>query len=181
MITEEKEPMKDDSLTDVDAFEIGWGHCIVTEEEIHIEKDFKTGVKRWYEANRLFTLLVSGVLLYLVLSLIINRWIFSRIFAAFVFVVAIPISLLLLFVYFVYGFILGRKKNVINDSVIPLSAVEYVRFVDRPANGLYIVCVKNGTEYVAFVHFAERWYSVDEAMETAQTVFERRGISVHEE
>lgn len=95
-------------------------------------------IKRRYEGNRLFTLLIGGILLWLVLSLVIDQRVFSRIFVISVF----SITILIIFILVVVGFVQGRKKNVTNDSTIPLSAVEYVRFTDHPTTGLDIVYKK---------------------------------------
>jgi uncharacterized integral membrane protein len=169
--------MKDDPEMNIDTFKTGSGQCVVSDEEIRIEKSYKLLIKRRYEGNRRFTLLIAGVLLWLLLSLLINDGVFSRVFALLVFAIAVPLLLLIT----VVSIFQHRTRNITNDSVISLSAVESVRFTDSPT-GLFIEYMKNGDEVSVFVPFAQRWYSwVDDAIETAQTVFERRDIPIHGE
>ncbi len=150
------------------------GHCVLSDEELRINTSVHETVRRIYEGSKLFFFVSAIVVLWLVLSVIFDTFIFVRKIA----LVALGIGVFLgmgIGILWLFGVASG---NLTRDTVIPLKTI---KSVECSKEGIFPVILvnyqKNDSEVVRLLQFPYSWFShTDAEFEKAKNLFKQKGI-----
>lgn len=158
----------------MDSFKTKKGRCIITDDAIRLESPFLARFKRTYEGSKL---LFTGLMLlfgYMVVSLVVDQFIFWRAVAVWGIVLGI-IGIILRHLYIVV--FLDQTL----DDCIPLQAVTRVTINELPRPVLFVHYKKDGKAvYRAIPLPSARYDYTAQEVETAKETFARYGFPVEE-
>lgn len=157
----------------MDKFKTKKGWCLVSEEGIRLESPILTRFKRTYEGSKL---LFAGVMLlfgYMIVSLIIDWFIFWRPIVVWAILIAAVIAVLKR----VYIYFLDQTL----DDRIPLQAVTKVTLNEQSRPVFFVHYEKDGSAvYRAIPLPSSRYEYTRDEEEKAKRIFERYGFPVEE-
>lgn len=158
----------------MDSFKTKKGRCIITDNVIQLKSPFLARFKRTYEGSKL---LFTGVMLlfgYMVVSLIVDRFIFWRA------VVVWGITLGVIGIVLRHLYILVFLDQTLDDR-IPLQAVTKVTLNELPRPVFFVHYEKDGEAvYRAIPLPSSRYDYTEQEVATAKEIFARYGFPVEE-
>ena len=158
----------------MDSFKTKKGRCIITDDAIQLESPFLARFKRTYEGSKL---LFTGVMLlfgYVIVSLVVDRFIFWR--AVVVWGIILGVIVIILRHLYIVVFL-----DQTLDDRIPLQAVTRVTLNELPRPVFFVHYEKDGEAvYRAIPLPSARYDYTAQKVETAKETFARYGFPVEE-
>lgn len=159
-------------------FRINTGECIIEDDKLIIDISISGTVRRIYEGSKIFFFIIVSILIWEIISIIFDIWIFSREVALWTLALGGGISVIIS-IFWIWSLNTG---NLTRDTVIPLSSIQYV---DCSESGLFpriiIKYQKDGSNVSRFLQFPYSWFSyTHKEYEKAKRLFENEDVNVDE-
>lgn len=162
----------------MNSFRISTGQCLLTDDELWIDTSVRGTIRRIYEGSKLFFTIELIVVIWAVVSLIIDTGVFSRELAPGALVIGVFIggSVGILWLLSV------TSGNLTRDTVISFDAIESIECSE---GGLFPSMIvkyrKNESDVRRLLQFPYSWFSyTHDEFEKAKTIFEQNNIELTE-
>ena len=156
-----------------------FGRCVISDGEFRVEKSASGMIHSAYVESKIYFLTMSAVILWAVISVVVDAGIFAR-------ALALPLLLMGIALGVVIGLAeysgLG-SRGLSSTSSVPLDSLQSV-VVSRSsmADKLLVNYSEEGAEKSLLIQLPISWFSfTDTSLEESKAVFEQLGVPVHED